>query len=286
MKTKDIEKIEIELLLEGILRRWGYDFRQYAKASLKRRLLLRLAGTNLTQISDMVPLVLNDPVFFNDLLADLSITVTDFFRNPNFYRAVRDKVIPLLKTYPFVKIWHAGCSTAEEVYSMAILLHEENFLERAQIYATDFNSRSLDTAQQGIYPLEKFKQYTQNYNLSGGKGSFSDYFTTRYQSGIVRSFLKEKITFANHNLVTDTVFGEMNLILCRNVLIYFDQTLKDRVLSLFNHSLCHRGILCLGSKETIYHTAIENHFETIDSKTKIYRRKTFSSASAGGFLSP
>ncbi len=272
MKTKDIDKIEMDLFLEAVVRRYGYDFRHYARSSLKRRLAHTLAQTHLNNISEMTSKVIHDENFFNQVLVYFSITVTEMFRDPGFYLAIREKVIPVLRTYPFIKIWHAGCATGEEAYSLAIVLKEEGFLKRTHIYATDFNTHSLGIAGEGIYSLENIKKYTDNYNKSGGRASFSDYYHSKYGSAKIADFLKEGITFSHHNLVTDGVFGEMHLILCRNVLIYFDRTLQDRALSLFRDSLCSRGFLCLGSKETLDFSNVHREFELVSRKEKIYRK--------------
>ena len=194
------------------------------------------------------------------------------FRDPSFYAALRNQVIPILKTYPSIKIWHAGCATGEEVYSTAIVLHEEGFLERAQLYATDFNSEALKTLTHGIYELNAFRKYTNSYMLSGGKAAFSDYYHARYGSAKMHDFLKEKIVISKHNLVCDGVFGEMHLIICRNVMIYFNKELCNRVLKLFLNSLCHRGFLCLGSKESMGASKLKYQFEEVHRKERIFRR--------------
>jgi chemotaxis protein methyltransferase CheR len=271
MSTTDVERLETEILLEGIFRRWGYDFRNYAHASLKRRLMQRLKRSGLNRLSEMLPKLLHDEEFFNLLLKDLSVTVTEMFRDPRFYIAFCKQVVPVLRTYPFLKVWHAGCATGEEVYSMAILLKEEGLYDRAQIYATDYNNRSLDIARQGMYPFDDIQSYTANYNAARGKASFSDYYHAKYGSAKINEDLKKNITFAHHNLVTDGVFGEMNLVVCRNVLIYFDNDLQDRALSLFRDSLCYRGYLCLGNRETIDFSAVSDSFETIAEKARVFR---------------
>ncbi|MCF8495717.1 MAG: protein-glutamate O-methyltransferase CheR, partial [Alphaproteobacteria bacterium] len=184
-----------------------------------------------------------------------------------------EKIIPALKTFPFVKIWHAGCATGEEVYSMAILLQEENFLDRAVIYATDFNKHSLDTAQKGVYPSERIKDYAENYKAAGGERDFAEYYSDGYGLAKFKESLKERITFSYHNLVTDGVFGEMNLICCRNVLIYFDKDLQNRVLKLFTDSLRHNGFLGLGNKETLNFMAVKPQFESVDARQKIYKKQ-------------
>lgn len=273
MNDTDLAKIETDLLLEGIFQRYGYDFRHYARASLNRRVTHRLQQAQLQHISDLLPRVLHDEDFFNSFLTDMSITVTEFFRDPQFHLGFREQVIPILKTYPFIKIWHPGCATGEEVYSMAMILHEEGFLDRTQIYATDMNNHSLEVAKEGIYPIEGIKKSTGNYNKSGAKASFGEYYHAHYEHARIHDWLKSNIMFANHNLVTDGIFGDMNVIVCRNVLIYFDRTLQDQVLQLFRDSLCHRGFLCLGTKETLECTEVQGQFESLVGKVKIYRKR-------------
>lgn len=276
MKDKEIRDIELDLLLEGILRRHGYDFRHYAKASLKRRVMSIKKKLGMGYISEIIPAILRDDGAINDFLREMSISVTEMFRDPNFFSAIREKVFPYLGSYPFLKIWHAGCSTGEEVYTMAILLKEEDLYQRSRIYATDFNNESLYKAKEGIYPLNKIKTYMENYNRSNPKASFSDYYHAGYKSAKMLEDLKKGITFANHNLVTDGVFGEMNLIVCRNVLIYFDKDLQNRVLRLFRASLCHRGFLCLGSKESLRFSEVADDFEVVSKKEKIFRKRRLS----------
>lgn len=267
------ERIEIELLLQAIYLRYGYDFRNYAKTSIRRRILHRLSLSGLNTISEMQHRVLYDKQFFETLLLDLSINVTEMFRDPSFYRAISEKVIPVLKSQPFVKVWHAGCSTGEEVYSMAILLKEEGLYEKTRIYATDFNEAAIQKAKAGVYPLSRFKEYTYNYQKAGGVRSFADYYVADYEYAVMDKSLKENIVFADHNLVTDSVFGEMNLILCRNVLIYFSRELQDRVIKLFRDSLGNGGFLCLGSKESIEFSGCSDDFENVVKKEKIYRKR-------------
>ena len=267
------ERIEIQLLLEAIYLKYGYDFRDYANAHTKRRLSHRLQMSGLHHFAEMQHEVIYNESFFNTLLLDLSINVTEMFRDPEFYRKVRALLIPILKTYPFIKIWHAGCSAGQEVYSMSILLEEEKMKHRAQLYATDFNEGILRQAKEGIYPIEVMKEYTANYQKAGGKGHFSDYYTADYDHVILKSRLRERVLFSSHNLVTDGVFGEMNLIFCRNVLIYFNRNLKNRVLNLFYDSLCAGGYLCLGSKESLKFTEWEDRFEQVDPRETIYRKK-------------
>jgi chemotaxis protein methyltransferase CheR len=260
------------MLLRGIRTRYGYDFAHYSRASLRRRLERALAQTRLRRFSELLDRLFHDEQCFDEFLKIMSISVTEMFRDPEFYLAIRKHVVPLLKTYPFIKIWHAGCSTGEEAYSMALLLHEEGFLDRARIYATDFNKHSLDTASNGIYSARKMAAYADNYRLAGGMGNFADYYSDGYEFAKFKGFLKERVTFSYHNLVTDGVFGEMNIICCRNVLIYFDKTLQDQVLRKFSESLRHGGFLCLGNRESLNFTAIKHSFTTVDKLQKIYQK--------------
>lgn len=268
-----IEDIEIYLFLEAIYLRYGYDFRNYSRNHIKRRLMNRLNLTEFDSIPDLQKHVLNDQDLFHRILKDFSINVTEMFRDPELFKYIREEIVPVLKSYPRIKIWHAGCSTGEEVYSMAILLKEEGLYDRCTIYATDFNKEVLNKAKEGIYPLDIIKNYAANYISAGGKEVFADYYVAKYNSIIFNAGLKENITFAEHNLATDHVFNDMHLIICRNVLIYFDNDLQDRVFTLFNDSLKHRGFLCLGSKEALKGKNIEN-FDSIASDLKVYRKNT------------
>lgn len=269
----ETQNIELQLLLQAIYLKYGYDFRNYAKASIKRRIHHRMIKEGFESISAMQHKLLYDISFFETLLMDLSINVTEMFRDPTFYLALRQKVIPVLRNYPFLKIWHAGCSTGEEVYSMAILLKEEGLYERTQIYATDMNEVALKQARDGIFAISRLKQYTVNYQRSGGRESFSDYYAAHYDHVAVDKKLKENILFSDHNLATDGVFGEMNLIMCRNVLIYFNRELQNRAIALFKESLCHGGFLCLGSKESVRLSEHSDIFEDFIKEEKIYTKK-------------
>jgi chemotaxis protein methyltransferase CheR len=273
MSEPDLEDLEIDLVLEALLRRYGYDFRHYTRATLKRRLEKRCQAAGLVHLSDMVPILLRDRDFVDLLLRDMSVVVTEMFRDPDFFRELRSKVVPQLRTWPYLKVWHAGCATGEELYSMAILLTEEGLYERSRLYATDFNSQALATAREGIYPLDRVEKFARNYRQSGGMASFSDYSLARYRSVMLKPELRKRVTFATHNLVTDGVFGDMNLIVCRNVLIYFDKVLQNRVLELFRDSLCHLGFLCLGNKETLEFSSVAADFEVIDREQRIYRKR-------------
>ncbi|CAN5839945.1 protein-glutamate O-methyltransferase CheR [soil metagenome] len=270
--SPEVERLEIELLLEGVSRYYGFAFRSYAYASLKRRLWKRIHADGLPTVSALQERVLHDPQMMERLLLDLSVNVTAMYRDPNFYLAFREKAVPLLRTYPFVRLWHAGCSTGEEVLSMAILLEEEGLYERARIYATDINELVLRQAKAGIFPLEKMQDYTQNYVRAGGTRSFSEYYTAGYDGAIFNTSLLRNVVFAQHNLVTDRSFAEFNVILCRNVMIYFDRELQNRVHGLFYGSLSKFGLLALGSKESLRFTDYEDRYEPLDAKEKIYRR--------------
>lgn len=267
--------IEIPLFLEALFQKYGYDFRNYSKAHVKRRLMHRMSIGNFRSVSQMQDIILRDKDFLIDLLEDLSINVTEMFRDPEFYCSLREHIIPALKTYPYIKIWHAGCSTGEEVYSLAILLKEENLLDRCQIYATDFNRKVLETAKLGIYHTQDLDKFQKNYENSGGKAKLSDYFTLKYGSVKFDKHLSKKIVFADHNLVTDHVFAEVNLILCRNVLIYFNKDLQNKVVKLFHDSLSPSGYLCLGTKETLKFTDFEKKFSSTYPEQKIFKKKLF-----------
>lgn len=268
----ELEQIEIELLLEGIYRQYGFDFRSYAYASVRRRLWKRIEEEGLATVTDLQNKVLHEPEMMEKLLLDLSINVTAMFRDPQFYRVFREQVVPHLRTYPFIRIWHAGCATGEEVYSMAILLQEEGLYERSRIYATDINEVVLQKAKSGIFPIERMQEYTENYIAAGGKISFSDYYTAKYDGALFSPALTKNVVFSQHNLVTDRSFSEFNVILCRNVLIYFDKTLQSRVLTLFYDSLAMFGILALGSKESLRFSPYEECYEQINGPEKIYRK--------------
>jgi chemotaxis protein methyltransferase CheR len=268
----ELEKLEIELLLEAIFRHYGFDFRAYAFASLRRRVWKRVQAERLETISSLQDRVLHDPATMERLLRDLSVNVTSMFRDPGFYRAFRQQVVPLLRTYPFIRIWHAGCSTGEEVYSMAILLAEEGLYDRTRVYATDINEGVIQQARGGIFPLERMQEYTQNYLRAGGTRSFSEYYTAAYDGALFLPSLREHVVFAQHNLVTDRSFSEFTVILCRNVMIYFDRSLQNRVHELFYESLPTYGILALGSKESLRFSRYEEHYEAINAREKIYRK--------------
>jgi chemotaxis protein methyltransferase CheR len=270
--SSDLERLEIELLLEGVFRHYGFDFRSYAYASIRRRLWKRVEGEGLSSISELQARILHDPDAMERLLLDLSVNVTAMFRDPSFYKELRERVIPLMRTYPFIRIWHAGCSTGEEVFSMAILLEEEGLYDRARLYATDINDVVLQRARQGIFPLDRMQEYTENYMRAGGKKSFSEYYTAKYDGALFTPSLTRNIVFSQHNLVTDRSFSEFHVIFCRNVLIYFDKALQNRVHSLFYDSLVMFGILALGSKESLKFSQYEPCYEKLSAAEKIYRK--------------
>ena len=266
------ERLEIELLLEAIHRRHGYDFRGYALASLRRRLWHRVYGEGLQTLSGLQERVLHEPGCMDRLLRDLSINVTEMFRDPSFYVALRQRVFPLLRTHPFVRVWQAGCSTGEEIYSLAIALREEGLLERTRIYATDFNSAALERAGSGAFALERMQRYTENYLRAGGREAFSSYYTADGESARFDPELGRAVVLAQHNLVTDGSFNEFHLIVCRNVMIYFGSALQEEVLQLFGDSMTRFGILALGRKESIRRSRHAADYEPLDETEKIFRR--------------
>jgi chemotaxis protein methyltransferase CheR len=266
------ESIEIDLLLEGVYRRYGFDFREYARASLRRRLHRRLALEGLHTISGLQERLLHEPECMERLLLDLSINVTAMFRDPTFFRTFRTKVVPLLRTYPFIRIWNAGCSTGEETYSLAILLQEEGLYDRTRIYATDINEAVLHQARQALFPLEKMQEYTENYVAGGGTRAFSEYYTAAYEGAQFDRSLGDNVVFARHNLATDRSFNEFQVIICRNVMIYFDTPLQNRVHGLFYESLLRLGVLALGPKESLAFTPHVDQYDVLDLQEKLYRK--------------
>lgn len=268
----DLEALEIELLLEGVYRHYGFEFRQYAPASLKRRVWNAVRAEKLGTISGLQEKALHDPACMERLLLALTVTVTAMFRDPAFFVTFRVKVIPLLRTYPFIRLWHAGCSTGEEVYSMAILLEEEGIYDRCRIYATDMNEAVLLKAREGIFPLQAMQEYTNNYLRAGGRKSLSHYYTAAYDHVRFRPSLRDNVVFAPHNLAIDGSFNEFHCILCRNVMIYFQRPLQERVHRLLYESMARFGMLALGSRESLRLTPHENDYEVLDSAQKIYRR--------------
>ena len=265
--------IELPLLLEAVYLRYHYDFRGYAAASLKRRLgsaMRQLSCASLSQLQDRL---LHEPPLFATLLDFLTVQVSDLFRDPAYFRALREQVVPLLRTYASLKVWVAGCSTGEEVYSMAILLQEEGLLERSLIYATDINATALERAQAGIYDAARIGGFTENHTRSGARSSLSDYYTAAYGKAVFDKSLKANVVFADHSLSTDSAFSEVQLVSCRNVLIYFDRELQHRALGLFRDSLCHKGFLGLGAKETLRFSAHAGAFSSFLANDRIFRKE-------------
>ncbi|HBT72937.1 MAG TPA: chemotaxis protein CheR [Lysinibacillus sp.] len=264
--------LEIDLLLEAIYRLSGYDFRLYNRSSISRRIYNRMGINNIPTISRVLEKVIHDQEFLEQMLNDFSINVTEMFRNPSFFKAFREKVIPILREYPEIRIWHAGCATGEEVYSMAILLQEEGLIERSIIYATDMNEQVLEKAKKGAFPIHKMQAYTKNYMLAGGAHAFSEYYQTDYQYAYFHPTLLKNIIFAQHNLVTDHSFNEFHVVLCRNVLIYFSPKLQSQVHHLFYESLSDKGFLCLGDKETLRFEEIISKYREIVGYERIYQK--------------
>ncbi len=272
-KADLLREIEIDLLCEAIYRYYGFDFRQYARASLRRRIDNLITLENLSSISLLQERVLHDRQMMERFILNLSINVTAMFRDPGMYRSFREKVVPLLHTYPSIRVWNAGCSSGEEAYSMSIMLKEEGFSSRSKIYATDFNEAIIKKAQAGIIPMSEMQEYTANYQNAGGKKSFSEYYTAKYENAVVSPRLRDPILFSRHNLAIDTSFNEFNVIFCRNVMIYFNEELQARVLELLHNSLCRFGILVLGTKESLHFTPLEKHYKEIDAHYKIYQKQ-------------
>ncbi|MFP5392217.1 MAG: CheR family methyltransferase [Gammaproteobacteria bacterium] len=268
----DSLSIELRLLMEAIYLKYSYDFRDYAGASQKRRVLYALHQMDCATISELQAKVLHHPDSFMQLLQFLTIPTSEMFRDPSYFAALREQVAPHLQTYPSLKIWIAGCSTGEELYSMAILLREEGLLERSIIYATDINPVSLERARKGVFSLDRMRAYTANYQMAGGRAAFSDYYTAAYGGALFDRSLVENVIFADHSLATDSVFSETHLVSCRNVLIYFNRRLQDRAIGLFHESLCHRGFLGLGSKESLDFSAYAGGFDALVKSERLFRK--------------
>ena len=270
MSSLDIER---RLLIDAIFLKYHYDFRGYAEASLKRRVraaMTRLACGSVSQLQDRV---LHDPAAFADVLDVLTVPVSEMFRDPGYFRAIRERVVPILRTYPSLKVWIAGCSSGEEAYSFAILLEEEGLLERAIIYATDINPRILQLAEEGVYDIDRLAGFSESHRKSGGRSSLSDYYTARYGRAVVDKRLKRHIVFSDHSLATDSVFAEVQLVSCRNVLIYFKPELQDRAVGLFHDALCRRGFLGIGAKETLRWSAHADGFEELVRDDRIFQKR-------------
>jgi chemotaxis protein methyltransferase CheR len=272
MAADTIEEIEVRLVLEAINARYGYDFRDYSVESMRRRVQAALARSGAPNLGVLQHRLLTEPSFFASLLDDLTVQVSEMFRDPSFYRTFRGRVVPMLRTYPQLKIWHAGCATGEEVYATAILLSEENLYDRTQIYATDMSSRAVEQAREGIYPASQAELFSDNYRKSGGTGRLADYYSFAYGRVAVHDRLKRNVVFFQHDLVSDYALGEMQVIFCRNVLIYFGENLRARVLRVFADSLCRGGFLCLGSSERVSPPQTD-HFSEFDITERLYRKR-------------
>lgn len=273
IKQHGVEDIEIQLLLEALYQRYHYDFRHYARASIKRRLIQARGQLGFASFSAMQEGLLHDPSTLPRLLNYLTVQVSEMFRDPDYFRALREKVIPHLRTYPSLKIWVAGCSNGEELYSLAILFREEGLEQRTIFYATDINPDALRAAEAGVYPLDQIRKFTESHQRSGARSSLSDYYTADYGRAVFDKSLRSRVVFSDHSLVTDAAFGEMHLISCRNVLIYFDRDLQDRALGLFRDSLARKGFLGLGSKESLRFSQHAPSFSDFVREEKIYQRQ-------------
>lgn len=272
MKPHEIEHVEINLLLEAVYQRYGYDFRSYSRASVDRRVRLFIQKRGVKSVSDLIPLLIHDPEVFSALSQQFSVSVSDMFRDPFVFRTIKEKAIPMLKTFAFVKAWAVGCATGEEVYSLAVLFKESGMLDRCTLFGTDFNDDVLEKARHGVFPMDRIQGFTRNYQESGGTGSFSDYYHSAYQAAAMNSELKRRITFANHNLAADQVFGEMHLVLCRNVLIYFNRELQNRALRIIADSLIRGGYFVMGTREDLRFSEVADQFVVVDDKARIYRK--------------
>lgn len=272
MDKMNFDNKDLKDLLESIRFVYGYDFTEYSDASIRRRIDHFMSSRKIITLEKLGKMILQDEKMFEKFIQEVSVTVTEMFRDPPFYKSLRENVMKRLATYPFIKVWIAGCATGEEIYSIAILFQEEGLLHRSVIYATDINQRSIQIAKDGVYPLENMKSYTVNYQKAGGTKSFSEYYKAKYNSVIFDKSLKQNIVFAPHNLSVDKSFNEFQLIICRNVLIYFNQQLQNKVINLFYESLCPFGFLGLGNKESLLFSDKKKHFDEIDRKEKIFMK--------------
>ncbi|CAK0752741.1 putative methyltransferase Cher3 [Gammaproteobacteria bacterium] len=272
MVDTEIEDLEIDLFVEAMRLRHGYDFDHYARASFKRRVQALANTFSCASVVDLIPRIVREPMLLPNILAHLSVPVTEMFRDPLVFRAIREQVVPILNSYPRPNIWQAGCATGEEVYSLAILLQEEGLLHKTQIYATDINDAALSFAEEGVFSAKNIHEYHDNYRKAGGKAALSDYFHMKYDLGRVDEALRSRIVFAHHNLVADGVFCEVQMVICRNVLIYFNRQLQDRVLSLFLASLARGGVLCVGTRENLSFAEAGRYFLPLDSELRLFKK--------------
>ncbi|XHH30605.1 CheR family methyltransferase [Xanthomonas euroxanthea] len=272
MNAVELFDLELRVLLEAVYQRYHYDFRDYAVSSLRRRMRHAMARMECTRVADLQHRLLHEPDTFAQAMQFFTVQVSEMFRDPAYFRVLREHVVPVLRTYPSIKLWVAGCSTGEEVWSLAILLHEEGLLEKAVIYATDINPEALGMAEAGAFGIDRIAQFSRNYLDAGGRSSLSDYYTTAYDGAMFDRRLKRNIVFADHSLATDTVFSEVHLVSCRNVLIYFNRSLQDRAVGLFYDALVHRGFLGLGSKESLQFGAHAQAFETVAREQRLFRK--------------
>jgi chemotaxis protein methyltransferase CheR len=271
--SAEVMRIEVGLLLEAIHQRYGYDFREYARETVERRIAQFLVDAHVPSLGELTSRVLREAPLFYQLVGYFSVNVTALFRDPFVYAALRRHVVPMLRTWPYIKVWDAGCATGEEVYSVAILLEEAGLYERSTIYATDISVSALETARAGIYPLDTVSRGSNNYLASDATASLSQYYHAQYDAAAIEPRLRRRITFAKHNLAMDASFGEMQLIVCRNVLIYFNRDLQDQVLEMFWDSLENGGFLCLGDKESLSFTSVADRFEVVDDNARIYKKR-------------
>ncbi|MFL9845654.1 CheR family methyltransferase [Flavobacterium rhizosphaerae] len=263
---------QLEILINDIFEYYGYDFSGYSRASFKRRIDRIYQLENFNDFSELLSRIRSDSVYFKTVVEEITVNVTEMFRDPHVYQILRNTILPLLAVKPFIRIWHAGCSTGEEVFSMAVLLKEANLLHKCLLYATDLNPAVLGVAKKGVFPLRMMQQYSENYMNSGGQNDFSDYYIANYGLAKFSEDLMERMVFSQHNLVSDSSFNEFDLILCRNVLIYFDKQLQDKALSLFDESLSNLGYLVLGTKETINFSPIQHKYERVNGREKIWKK--------------
>lgn len=272
MNEQALFDLELKVLLEAVYQRYHYDFRDYAISSLRRRMQQAMQRYECRHLSDLQHRLLHEPELFVQAMQFFTVQVSEMFRDPAYFRVLREQVVPVLRTYPSIKLWVAGCSTGEEVWSLAILLHEEGLLDRAIVYATDINPASLTAAEAGAFGIDRMAQFSRNYLQAGGTGSLSDYYTTAYNGAVFDRRLRRNVVFADHSLATDTVFSEVHLVSCRNVLIYFNRELQDRAVGLFRESLVHRGFLGLGSKESLQFGEHHAAFEACSREQRLYRK--------------